>query len=383
MALQETKIGPGVRFPFYNFWGRTRFELEIVDAVGTVGGLASFWNPAYFDKVSEIKHRHFLIVTGIIKASGELINIANVHAPNDPVARRGLCEELRGWKNLLQGLWLFMGDFNDVRSPTERRNSEFVSVNADFFNQFIESAVLFEYNMGGRQFTYRSDNGQKMSKLDRFLVSMDFRDIWPDAAVIALNNVASDHCPVVLSTIPCNFGPIPTRIFNSWLELPGFVEFVHQQCAVFRFTGPADLGLGVKLKWLKKKAKEWVLSLKEKQRGQYADNVNKLEALELVAETRNLTEEEIETRAQCKNFVVETDRLKNMDLKQKSRVKWAVEGDENTAYFHGIINANTTNNRISGLRIQGEWTNNPVLIKDYVADFFCDRFSEPMLVSLN
>ncbi|KAJ0941986.1 putative RNA-directed DNA polymerase [Helianthus annuus] len=379
MALQETKIGTGVRFPFYNFWGRTRFEMEVVDAVGTSGGLVSLWNPAYLDKVSVVKHRHFLIVTGVIKASGELINIANVHAPNDPGARRGLWEELRGWISLLQGLWLCMGDFNDVRTPAERKNSEFVAANADYFNQFIESAVLFEYNMGGRQFTYRSDNGQKMSKLDRFLVSLEFRDMWPDASVVALNNVASDHCPVVLSTIPCNFGPIPTRIFNSWLELPGFTEFIHQHCDLFRFTGPADLGLGVKLKWIKKKAKDWVAKLKEQQRGQYVDKVNKLEALDLVAETRDLTEEEIETRALCKNFVVEADRIKNMDLKQKSRVRWAVEGDENSAYFHGIINANISNNRISGLRIQGEWVNNPFLIKDYVAAFFGERFSEPML----
>ncbi|KAF5789658.1 putative RNA-directed DNA polymerase [Helianthus annuus] len=68
-----------------------------------------------------------------------------------------------------------------------------------------------------------------------------------------------------------------------------------------------------------------------------------------------------------------------MDLKQKSRVRWAVDGDENSAYFHGVVNANTSNNRISGLRIEGEWVNNPFIIKDFVAAFFGERFAEPMV----
>ncbi|KAJ0482819.1 putative RNA-directed DNA polymerase [Helianthus annuus] len=367
------EVGTGVGFQLGGF------DNQVVDAVGSSGGLMSLWNPAVFDKVSSIKRRHFLIVTGIIKASGDLINIVNVHAQNDPVARRGLWEELRGWKGLLQGLWLCMGDFNDVRIPSERRNSEFVAANADSFNRFIESAELFEYNMGGRQFTYRSDNGQKMSKLDRCLVSKDFRDMWPDASVVALNNVASDHCPVILSTIPHDFGPTPTPIFNSWMELPGFLEFVNQLCAQFQFSGPADLGLGVKIKWVKKKAREWVLNQKKQQDGQYVMNLNKLEALEIVAESRDWTEEELATRTNCKKFILEADRLKTMDIKQKSRVKWAVDGDENTAYFHGIMNANTTNNRICGLQIEGEWVENPVIIKDHVANFFGERFAEPMM----
>ncbi|KAJ0524126.1 putative RNA-directed DNA polymerase [Helianthus annuus] len=66
-----------------------------------------------------------------------------------------------------------------------------------------------------------------------------------------------------------------------------------------------------------------------------------------------------------------------MDLKQKSRIKWAVEGDENTAFFHGIINANTSCNRINGLRIDGVWTTSPPLVKDFTHHFFSEKFKEP------
>nr|GEY92033.1 RNA-directed DNA polymerase, eukaryota, reverse transcriptase zinc-binding domain protein [Tanacetum cinerariifolium] len=38
-----------------------------------------------------------------------------------------------------------------------------------------------------------------------------------------------------------------------------------------------------------------------------------------------------------------------MDLIQKARVKWDIEGDENTKLFHGLINRKRRNQMINGL----------------------------------
>ncbi|MFS8000275.1 putative Endonuclease/exonuclease/phosphatase superfamily [Helianthus anomalus] len=121
----------------------------------------------------------------------------------------------------VQGLWVLMGDFNDVRDVSERMNSEFVASNAEAFNQFILSAGLVEYNMGGGNFTYISDNGRKLSKLDRFLVCLGFREKWPNANVVALAREVSDHRPIILSTVQSDFGHIPFRFFNSWFDYNG------------------------------------------------------------------------------------------------------------------------------------------------------------------
>ncbi|XP_021999377.1 uncharacterized protein LOC110896221 [Helianthus annuus] len=69
-----------------------------------------------------------------------------------------------------------------------------------------------------------------------------------------------------------------------------------------------------------------------------------------------------------------------MDLKQRSRVKWAVEGDENTSFFHNIVNANQSSNRINGLMMNGVWETDPPLIKDSICSFFAQKFLEPMEV---
>ncbi|KAJ0859981.1 putative Endonuclease/exonuclease/phosphatase superfamily [Helianthus annuus] len=162
-----------------------------------------------------------------------------------------------------------MGDFNEVRYAHERLNSEFVEGNADAFNQLILSAGLIEYNMGGGKFTYISDNGKKLSKLDRFLVCLGFMERWPNASVTAVDRVASDHRPIILSTVQTDFGHIPFRFFNSWFELPGFINYMLHICGLFSFSGPADLALAIKLRWLKNRIKSWIKGVKVNKEGIY------------------------------------------------------------------------------------------------------------------
>lgn len=67
-------------------------------------------------------------------------------------------------------------------------------------------------------------------------------------------------------------------------------------------------------------------------------------------------------------------------LKQRSRVKWAIEGDENSAFFHGIIKGRMKRNTIKGLAMNGEWLEDPTTLKQEVFGFFKRHFSEPIPV---
>ncbi|KAJ0471319.1 putative RNA-directed DNA polymerase [Helianthus annuus] len=307
----------------------------------------------------------------------------NIYAPNEAAGRRTLWSELLGVKNSLQGLWVMMGDFNEVRDASERLNSEFVEANAEVFNQFILSAGMVEYNMGGGNYTYISDNGKKLSKLDRFLVCLGFREKWPNATVLALDRVASDHRPIILSTVQSDFGHTPFRFFNSWFELPGFLDFTTQMCGSFSFSGPEDLALAIKLRWLKNRIKNWLKVEKGNREGTYDRKKKRLATIENLAEDRLLLDAELAERAECRNFMAEYDRLKLLDLRQKSRSKWAVDGDENSAYFHHVINSNISTNRLNGLMIDGAWITNPLLIKESLFEFFVHQFTEPLAVRPN
>ncbi|KAI3683245.1 hypothetical protein L1987_83746 [Smallanthus sonchifolius] len=271
-----------------------------------------------------------------------------------------------------------MGDFNDVRSPDERFNSEFVASYADCFNDFIEAADLLEYHMGGYKFTYMSDKGDKLSKLDRMLVCRSFMNLWPVASLTALSKEMFDHCPLFLSTVPVDFGHIPFRFFNSWLDLPCFEDFIAASCNSFRFSGPADLALVTKLKWLKGRIKGWLVGERKKRDDGYRSHKDSIVLLEKLADTRSLSHHELDFRAECKKFVLECDLTRQRDIQQKSRVRWALEGDENSSFFHGIMNANTSNNRINGILVDGSWETSPSVLKDKAFEFFADKFKEPV-----
>ncbi|GJX19128.1 RNA-directed DNA polymerase, eukaryota [Tanacetum coccineum] len=64
-------------------------------------------------------------------------------------------------------------------------------------------------------------------------------------------------------------------------------------------------------------------------------------------------------------------------LKQKNRVKWAIEGDENTNFFHSIVNKKGRRNQINGLNINGNWVENPNAIYSEAINHFSNRFHDP------
>ena len=60
----------------------------------------------------------------------------------------------------------------------------------------------------------------------------------------------------------------------------------------------------------------------------------------------------------------------------RSTVKWLREGDENSKFYHELINDRQKKARISGLSIDGSWITNPHIIKDTIYLSFRSKFDE-------
>ncbi|XP_022031353.1 uncharacterized protein LOC110932317 [Helianthus annuus] len=250
-----------------------------------------------------------------------------------------------------------MGDFNDVREVSERLISEFVESNAEAFSHFILSAGLHEYNMGGGRFTYISDKGDKLSK--------------SGFSMLGVHGEMANR--LFISSGLGGVGPPPSRFehgpFGLWAYPIQMLQFMVQMCNSFHFSGPEDLALAIKLRWLKKKIKTWIKEDKSRTEGEYWANKKRVADFDKLAQDRLLVEEELNDRAECKQAVAEYERLKHMDIRQKSTIRWALEGDQNSAFYHGIINSNISNNRVNGLMVDGSWITNPVAIKECFYDF--------------
>jgi len=50
----------------------------------------------------------------------------------------------------------------------------------------------------GRKFTWYKPNGLVKSRIDRFLVSKEWCDVWPHCKQFVLSKFVSDHCAIIL-----------------------------------------------------------------------------------------------------------------------------------------------------------------------------------------
>ncbi|KAJ9544766.1 hypothetical protein OSB04_024473 [Centaurea solstitialis] len=70
-------------------------------------------------------------------------------------------------------------------------------------------------------------SSSKLSKLDMLLVSINVFDNWPNAGVIILERIYSNHCSAMLNARSLNFGLVPLTIFNSGLPDPNLIQFAN------------------------------------------------------------------------------------------------------------------------------------------------------------
>ncbi|KAK1427628.1 hypothetical protein QVD17_16319 [Tagetes erecta] len=222
---------------------------------------------------------------------------------------------------------------------------------------YSHATMLFQWASKdfGHRFRWASKNGRKLSRIDRILVCSSFINCWSEACYYALSRHLADHSPLILSMTSQDFGPIPFRFFNSWMSRPGFDTMIKKANDDFSFDGPPELALQAKLKNFKAAIIKWIKDIKAQEEELNDTIFMEMDQLDKIMEERFLTEDEEWILGECKHnlSVLETHNLK--DLWQKSRAKWASHGDDNTKYFHGIINGKNSRNRIHGVDIEGVW----------------------------
>ncbi|GKA29259.1 RNA-directed DNA polymerase, eukaryota [Tanacetum coccineum] len=67
------------------------------------------------------------------------------------------------------------------------------------------------------------------------------------------------------------------------------------------------------------------------------------------------------------------DHIHSMDLAQKAKIKWSIEGDENSNFFHGILNKKRNQMNIRGITIDA-FEGAPTDVKHRFLSHFQDRF---------
>ncbi|GJX36250.1 RNA-directed DNA polymerase, eukaryota, reverse transcriptase zinc-binding domain protein [Tanacetum coccineum] len=102
-----------------------------------------------------------------------------------------------------------------------------------------------------------------------------------------------------------------------------------------------------------------------------------LNQLDAVIDKGTGTEVEAEKRMEVLAALRNIDHIHSMDLAQKAKIKWSIEGDENSNFFHGILNKKRNQMNIRGITIDGVWKEQPNDVKQEFLSHFQDRFAKP------
>ncbi|GJV80373.1 RNA-directed DNA polymerase, eukaryota, reverse transcriptase zinc-binding domain protein [Tanacetum coccineum] len=200
-------------------WGNFQFEYAVCPSVGRSGGLLSVWDTNSFSKLNVFPFDNLLIVEGSWLYSHMHCYMVNVYAPQDDRKKEILWNLILDFKEGHPSHYIIFGDFNVYRFASRRELvSIFNRLRLMPFNQFISDGLLWEIPHGGHLFTRINRRGNKLSKLDRFLITEITTSHMRNHSAQVLDCHISDHRPIVLSASTVDFGPSPFKLYNSWLR---------------------------------------------------------------------------------------------------------------------------------------------------------------------
>ncbi|GJZ56571.1 RNA-directed DNA polymerase, eukaryota [Tanacetum coccineum] len=326
VTIQETKMEDIGLFTVKALWGSFSYDFAFSPSVGSSGGILCVWDPNMFIKDSVSISDSFLAIRGTWVPTSRKLLIVSVYAPQDLSKRRVLWEYIGHLIELWDGECVILGDFNEVRTEQERFGTVFNALGANAFNQFIASTGLVDLPLEGH---------------------------------------LSDHRPILMRELVVDYGPTPFRFFNSWFSKPGFDKLVEDSWnnSTFVETNYISL-LKKKFQALKSAIKTW--SKEEKQHSNAAKSsiMSRLVDLDRLFDQGNGTDDLVNERTVLLKDLQDIHNRSSLDMAQKAKIRWSIEGDENSKYFHGILNKKRSQLAIHDVLVEGDWIDEPAKVED-------------------
>ena len=306
--------------------------------------------------------------------------ISVIYASNDPALRSSLWEEITATESThgLNGkLWLIVGDFNQIRDPSEHSLPSTLNMDKRIreLNQCLLDANLEDLNYRGTTFTWW--NKRKLEplakKLDRCLVNDEWYNAFPSSVAFFGSPDFSDHAAISICLEPNRIRTRkPFKFYNFLLKNSDFLETVYTSWFSFNVTGSAMFRVSRKLKLLKNIIREFSkhnYSGIEKRTAQAHEKLLQAQAVMLSAPS-------------ITNAITESKALEDWEelsvaeasfFFQRSRINWLSFGDGNSTLFHRYASTRQAMNHIHYLLSE---TGERVESQEGVQNLCVDYFSE-------
>nr|GEW57384.1 RNA-directed DNA polymerase, eukaryota [Tanacetum cinerariifolium] len=332
--------------------GLRSYALQTSPSVGYSGGILCMWDPRLFLKANSTIFDYFVMIRGEWIPNGKRMLIICIYAPQELSEKKLLYDYLNLMINNWSGEVVIMGDFNEVLTQSERFGSIFNVQGANAFNSFISTTSLEEVYLGGCSFTWCHKSANKMSKLARFLISEGLMSSCPNISTTTFDRYLSDHRPILLRECHVDYGPIPFRFFHYWFKMEGFDKFVEKT-------------------WNEIQNKKENSNIQKKKLK--ADLVD----IDLLLDKGEGDSDILDKRVFVSKSLQDIEKPETMEVAQKAKIKWAIEGDENSKYYHGILNKRRSQLAVRGFLVNGTWIDSSRLVKKEFITHFKSRFDQP------
>ncbi|GJT24980.1 hypothetical protein Tco_0894917, partial [Tanacetum coccineum] len=275
-------------FRLKSMWGNYNFDFACSMARGRSGGLISMRDPNSFIKDDIWCDDTFIIVKGHWRNTVGDCYMINIYGPQDSLAKAIL--------------WNRIGDF--------------MHQHADNFNSFIDNSGLTDLPLGG----------QEVAKA------------LLDVRVTAIDRLWSDHNLILLHVSKSDFGPTPFKLFHSLLLRDSFDEVIKIELSKLEeHNFGRKLLSHEKFRLLKVRKKRWHSETKTSDRVTKHDNLQLIKSIEEKIKAGSANDDDYDSRIKLLQEVDILDTFESFDLLKKARVKWDIEGDEDSKFFHGLI----------------------------------------------
>lgn len=231
-----------------------------------------------------------------------------------------------------------------------------------------EDAGLVDLGYQGPAYTWtngREGRGLVLERLDRAMATVGWTGLFPKAAVYHLPRFNSDHSPILLMT---KAKPVRRRrtfrIENWWMQYPGFKE----KCT--DMMGDESVTWEEAVSTLRQGITKWERGVPkpDKELKEIEGEMAQIQQL-----NPDLMQREDEIRLQERYNEVLL-RIESYWL-QRSRLRWSVEGDANTAFFHATTRTRRRHNTITMLQNEdGTWTVEERQVRQLFVSHFKDIY---------
>ncbi|XP_059633982.1 uncharacterized protein LOC132276536 [Cornus florida] len=249
----------------------------------------------------------------------------------------------------------------------------------DQFFDFIDEHLLIDLPMEGATYTWSSGGDPvTLSRLDRFLISGEWEEKFPDVVQAVLERITSDHVPLVLDCGGLCSRKTPFRFENMWLRVEDFQGTVRSWWEGAIVTGAPSFILTHKIRALKLALNHWnkdVFGNLESRKNRVFADFSEIDRLE---EAGGNVESLCTRRASCPAVLAEIVCMEEISWRQKSKALWLKEGDRNTKIFHRLANAHKRSNHIRRIQVEGVELWREEEVRSGIVSFYQKLYTEPL-----